>query len=198
MKDKPMSSDDNHVSMTVWCTLIPPDEMKKVVKFEDDLRNVNETYEDWLVSMRGKNVMGGDPGVLLDRIRILMINIGIACGMNRELAEDIQTIVSTHLRKRALEDVAEMKVDSADDMAIKETLSAFFTGLRFTRDIFPEEEIDKVTPEKVKTKKKGRLRGGGSKKVDRSKIVGRSLVESSNILEQLYKRLLSPDPWGDY
>ncbi|MHA2179647.1 MAG: hypothetical protein ACXAAK_14995, partial [Candidatus Thorarchaeota archaeon] len=66
-----MSSDDNHVSMTVWCSLIPPDEMKRVVKFEDDLRSVNQTYEDWLVSMRGKSVIGSDPGVLLDRIRIL-------------------------------------------------------------------------------------------------------------------------------
>jgi hypothetical protein len=184
--------------MTVWCTLIPPDEMKKVVEFEDDLRSVNATYEDWLVSMRGKNIGGSDPGVLLDRIRILMVNIGIACGMNRDLAEEIQNIVSTHLRKRALDDVAEMMGDSADDQAIRETLSAFFNGLRFTRDIFPKEEIAKVIPEKVKTKKKGILRGGGSKKVDSHKIVERALLESSNILKQLYMRLLSPDPWGDY
>jgi hypothetical protein len=193
-----MSSDDNHVSMTVWCTLIPPDEMKKVVKFEEDLRNVNETYEDWLVSMRGKSLVEGDTGVLLDRIRILMINIGIACGMNRNLAEEIQSIVATHLRMRALDHVAEIEGDSAEDLAIRETLSSFFTELRFTRDIFPEEEIDKVTPEKVKTKKKGKLRGGGSKKVNRNKIAKQALVESSNVLKHLYMRLLSPDPWGDY
>lgn len=184
--------------MAVWCTLIPPGEMKKVVQFEEDLRSVNETYEDWLVSMRGKNVAKDNPGVILDRIRILMINIGIACGMNRNLAEEIQAIVSTHLRKRALDDVAEMKGDSVDDLVIRETLSSFFTGLKFTRDIYPEEEIGKVTPEKVKTQKKGKLRGGGSKKVERSKIVQRALAQSSIILEQLYMRLLSPDPWGDY
>jgi len=198
MKVKHMSSDDNHVSMTVWCTLIPPDEMKKVVKFEDDLRSVNETYEDWLVSMRGKKLVEGDVGVLLDRIRILMINIGIACGMNRDLAEEIQSIVSKHLRSRALNHVAEMKGDSADDLAIRETLSEFFTGLRFTRDIFPEEEIGRVIPEKIKTKKKGMLRGGGSKKVDRSKIAGKAMVEVSDVLKHLYMRLLSPDPWGEY
>jgi hypothetical protein len=193
-----MSSDDNHFSMTVWCTLIPPDEMQKVVKFEDDLRNVNETYEDWLVSMRGKSFVGGNTGVLLDRIRMLMINIGIACGMNRNLAEEIQSIVSSNLRRRALNHVAEMSGESADDLAIRETLSAFFAELKFTRDIFPEEEIGKVTPEKVKTKKRGRIRGGSSEKVDRSKITEKALLESSNVLKRLYMRLLSPDPWGDY
>jgi hypothetical protein len=198
-----MSSDDNHVSMTVWCTLIPPDEMKKVVKYEDDLRSVNETYEDWLVSMRGKGVVGGDSGVLLDRIRMLMINIGIACGMNRDLAEEIQSILSRHLRKRALGLVSEMSGNSTDDVATRETLAAFFSELKFTRDIFPKEEIGKATPEKVKTTKKdskgslGKLRRK-SMKIDREKIVKKALLESSNVLKRLYMRLLSPDPWGDY
>ena len=161
-----MSSDDNHVSMIVWCTLIPPDEMGKLVKFEDDLRNVNQTYEDWLVSMRGKSFVGGDIGILLDRIRILMINIGISCAMNRDLAEEIQSILSTHLRKRALDFVDEMPGNSIEDLASKETLSAFFSDLKFTRDIFPEEEIGKVTPEKIKALKGsksalGKLRGKG-------------------------------------
>ena len=193
-----MSSDDNQLSMTVWCTLIPPDEMGKVVKYEDDLRNVNQTYEDWLVSMRGKSFVGGDTGVLLDRIRILMINIGIACGMNRDLAEEIHSILVVHLRKRALDLVSDMPVKSTEDLATKETLSTFFTDLKFTRDIFPEEEIGKVIPEKVKSPKKGKLRGKGSKKVDKEKIAGKALLESSNVLKRLYMRLLSPDPWGEY
>ncbi|MHA2026279.1 MAG: hypothetical protein ACW98U_10290 [Candidatus Thorarchaeota archaeon] len=193
-----MSSDDNHVSMTVWCTLIPPDEMKKVVKFEDDLRNVNQTYEDWLVSMRGKSFVGGDTGLLLDRIRILMINIGIACGMNRDLAEEIQSILVVHLRKRALNLVSDISGDSTENVATRETLSTFFTNLKFTRDIFPEEEIEKVTPEKVKIPKKGKLRGKASKKVNKEKVAEKALQESSNILKRLYMRLLSPDPWGDY
>ena len=116
MKVKHMSSDDNHVSMTVWCTLIPPDEMKRVVKFEDDLRSVNETYEDWLVSMRGKKLVEGDVGVLLDRIRILMINIGIACGMNRDLAEEIQSAV---LAKRAAKSEAGAGEDESGSSSAK-------------------------------------------------------------------------------
>ena len=199
-----MSSEDNHSSMTVWCTLIPPDEMGKLVKFEDDLRNVNQTYEDWLVSMRGKGFVGGDTGVLLDRIRILMINIGISCGMNRDLAEEIQSILSKHLRKRALNFVSAMAGNSTEDLATKETLSPFFTDLKFTRDIFPEEEIGKVTPEKVKVPKGNsksalrKLRRKTSKKVDRQRIAEKALVESSNVLKRLYMRLLSPDPWGEY
>jgi hypothetical protein len=187
--------------MTVWCTLIPPDEMKRVVKFEDDLRSVNQTYEDWLVSMRGKSVIGSDPGVLLDRIRILMINIGIACGMNRDLAEEIQSILVVHLRKRALDFVSDMSGDSKEDVATRETLSTFFTDLKFTRDIFPEEEIGRATPEKVKVSKKGKKGKFGrkrSQKVNKEKIAEKSLLESSNVLKRLYMRLLSPDPWGDY
>jgi len=199
-----MSSEDNHFSMTVWCALIPPDEIGKLVKFEDDLRNVNQTYEDWLVSMRGKGFVGGDTGVLLDRIRILMINIGISCGMNRDLAEEIQSILSKHLRKRALNFVSAMAGNSTEDVATKETLSTFFTDLKFTRDIYPEEEIGKATPEKVKAPKGiskgrfGKLRGKGSKKVDVEIIVKKALFESSNVLKRLYMRLLSPDPWGEY
>ncbi len=195
-----MSSDDNHVSMAVWCTLIPPDEMKKVIEFEDELRSVNQTYEDWLVSMRGKGIVGGDTGIILDRIRILMINIGIACGMNRDLAEEIQSILSTHLRNRALRIVDEMPDQSTDDVATKEALSAFFSDLRFTRDIFPEEEIERATPDKVKGKSKGSLsKLRGSKEiVNKEAIARRTLSESSNVLKRIYIRLLSPDPWGEY
>ena len=137
----------DHVPMMVWCTVIPPGELGKLVEFEDELIMVNQTYEDWLVSMRGMSLIGSDTGVLLDRIRILMINIGIACAMNRDLAEEIQTILSTNLRKRALAIVSELPEKSTEKLAVKETLSAFFSELRFTRDIFPEEEIEKVTPE---------------------------------------------------
>ena len=138
----PESSD--HFSMAVWCTLIPPGVMGKLVEFEEELVAINQTYEDWLVSMRGKSLIGSDTGVLLDRIRILMINIGIACAMNRDLAEEIQTILSTHLRKKALDIVSELQDGSTEKLAVKETLSAFFSELRFTRDIFPEEEIEKA------------------------------------------------------
>ncbi|MGY5855979.1 MAG: hypothetical protein RTS72_05215 [Candidatus Thorarchaeota archaeon] len=195
----------DHVPMTVWCTLIPPGEMGKLIEFEEELIMINQTYEDWLVSMRGKSLVGSDTGVLLDRIRILMINIGIACAMNRDLAEDIQTILSTNLRKRALSIVSELSDESTEKVAVKETLAAFFSELRFTRDIFPEEEIGKVIPEKVKPAgksgtKKGRLGKirGSTKTVNRQKASSAAVLESSNILKRIYMRLLSPDPWGDY
>jgi hypothetical protein len=188
--------------MTVWCTLIPPEEMESLVGFEEELQSVNQTYEDWLVSMRSKSLVGSDVGVLLDRIRMLMINIGIACAMNREAAEEIQAILSTNLRKKSLDLVSKLPDAPPEKLAVKETLIAFFSELRFTRDIFPEEDIGKVTPEKVEKKdaKKGRLGKlrGSTKKVDQQKVSTAAVLESSNILKRIYMRLLSPDPWGDY
>ncbi|MFW9962977.1 MAG: hypothetical protein ACFFCX_05425 [Candidatus Sifarchaeia archaeon] len=199
----------NHVQMTVWCTLIPPDEIGKLVEFEEELRMVNEAYEDWLASMRGKSLVGSNIGMLLDRIRILMINIGIACALNRELAEEIQSIVSSSLRKRALDIVYGLPDDPPDKMAVKEILSMFFEEIRFTRDIFPEEEIEKVTIEIVKPFGGGKGKGGmfgkilgstkaSSKTVDIQSTARDAIFESSNIIKRIYMRLLSPDPWGDY
>jgi hypothetical protein len=200
---------NDHVSMTVWCTLIPPGEIGKLIEFAEDLRTVNQTYEDWLVSMRGKSLVGSNTGVLLDRIRILMINIGIACAMNRDLAEEIQSILAVNLRKKALDIVSQMPEEPPEKLAIKETLFAFFSELKFTRDIFPEEEIGKVTPEKVKSSEKGEEKKGmfgkilgsvkgSSKTIDKKKTADAAVLESSNILKRIYMRLLSPDPWGDY
>ena len=164
----------NDVSMAVWCTLIPPDEMDKFAEYDDDLRSVSAAYEDWLVSMRGKSFIGADVGVLLDRIRILMINIGIACAMNRTLAEDVQSVVSDYLRKRALDIVGELKADSKEKAAVKETLAVFFQDLKFTRDIFPEEDVMGVIPVKVSLESgssKGRLGKLIGSKSKRTKIV---------------------------
>jgi len=196
----------NDVSMVVWCTLIPPDEMKKFSEYEDDLRSVSSAYEDWLASMRGKSFIGADVGVLLDRIRILMINIGIACAMNRTLAEEVQSVVSDHLRMRALEIVSELKANSEEKAAVKETLSIFFQDLKFTRDIFPEEDVMGVIPVTVSLKEEsskgllGKLIGSRSKKVsvDKENTLQAALLESSNVLKKIYLRLLSPDPWGTY
>lgn len=203
----PKTSD--HVPMTVWCTLIPPGEMGKIVEFEEELHMINQTYEDWLVSMRGKSLVGSDTGMILDRIRILMINIGIACALNRDLAEEIQSILSTNLRKRALDIVSQMPEEPLEKMAVKETLSTFFSDLRFTRDIFPEEEIGKATPEEVKAKSDGGAKKGmfgkilgsvrgSSETVDRQKTAKAAMLESANVLKRIYMRLLSPDPWGEY
>jgi len=200
------SSNDDRVSMTVWCTLIPPQEMGRFTEYVDDLRNVSQAYEDWLSSMRGKSFVGADIGVLLDRIRILMINIGISCGMNRVLAEEVQSVVSEHLRQRALLMIKGMPNDSQEKVAVKEALDAFFNDLKFTRDIFPEEDVRGVIPVMVSISSAssqglfGRLLGPRSKRVniDQEKTLQTALMEGSNILKKLYMRLISPDPWGEY
>lgn len=196
----------NDVSMAVWCTLIPPEEMDKFTQHEDDLRSVSAAYEDWLVSMRGKSLIGADIGVLLDRIRILMINIGIACATNRTLAEDVQSVVAHHLRIRALQIVEEINSDSKEKVAVKETLTLFFKDLKFTRDIFPEEDVMGVIPVNVSLESDtskgllGKLIGSRPKsvKVDKDDTLQASMLEGSNVLKKIYMRLLSPDPWGTY
>ena len=200
------TNNTDHVSMAVWCTLIPPDELDRFSKNENDLRSVSEAYEDWLVSMRGKSFVGTDVGVMLDRIRILMINVGIACAMDRPLAEEVQAVVSDSLRKRALEMVGKLPSDTIERIAVKETLALFFRDLKFTRDIFPEEDVRSIIPVKVSMfpdSSKGRmgtLVKLKSKKtnVDKEKTLQAALLESSNIMKKLYMRLLSPDPWGTY
>ena len=199
-------SNNDHVSMAVWCTLIPPEELDKFTEYTEDLRSVSQAYEDWLSSMRGKSFVGADIGVLLDRIRILMINIGIACAMNRALAEDVQGVVSDHLKARALALVDNLSYESKEQIAVKETLTSFFNDLKFTRDIFPEEDVKDVIPVKVSLTSEsstgllGRLVGAKSKKasVDLDKTLEAALMEGSNILKKLYMRLISPDPWGTY
>jgi hypothetical protein len=200
------SENTDHVSMAIWCTLIPPEELDRFSENEDGLRNVTEAYEDWLVTMRGKSFIGADVGVLLDRIRILMIDIGIACAMNRALAEEVQTVVSDHLRKRALLMVDKLPIDSIERVAVKETLTIFFRDLKFTRDIFPEEDVLGIIPVKVSITPEsskgvlGRLVKSKSKaaNVDKEQALQTALSESTNILKKLYMRLLSPDPWGMY
>jgi len=197
--------DIDNVSMVVWCTLLPPEELDQFSE-EDDLRSVSAAYEDWLASMRGKSIVGADVGVVLDRIRILMINIGIACAMDRALAEQVQSIVSDHLRKRSLKIVSELRADTKEKAAVKETLALFFKDLKFTRDIFPEEDVMSVIPVTVSLKGDsskgilGRLIGLKSKKVnvDKETTLQAALLESSNVLKKIYLRLVSPDPWGTY
>jgi len=194
----------DNVSMAVWCTLLPPEELNQFSD-EDDLRSVSAAYEDWLASMRGKSIVGADIGVVLDRIRILMLNIGIACALDRALAEQVQSVVSNHLKKRAHKIVSELQADTKDEVAVKETLVLFFNDLKFTRDIFPEEDVMGVIPVTVSLKgdsskgRLGKLIGLKSKvNVDKESTLQAALLESSNVLKKIYLRLVSPDPWGTY
>jgi hypothetical protein len=194
------SDDGNQVSMAVWCTLIPPEELSRFD--EEGLRIVNEAYEDWLTSMRKKQFTGTDTGILLDRIRILMINVGIACALDRGLAEEVQDVVSRHLRSRALDLVESLEESNSESRAVKETLAGFFREIRFTRDIFPEEELVAAAPDEMgnSSEKRGLLgRLLASKgSVDKQTISRLALAESTNIMKRIYMRLISPDPWGSY
>ena len=173
--------------MEVWCPLIPDNQIHSLLQFKDDLSKINEAYDDWRASMRGKESSSSKPGVFLDRIRMLMINVGISCARNRELAESVQSIVSEALRERALIKISKIPSKPPEKKAVKETLIAFFRNLKFTRDIYPLEEIRKWL---VLPKQKG------DKSSAKKKAVEDSLLQCASVLNRLYIRLLSPDPWG--
>lgn len=173
--------------MIVWCPLIPPNQIQRLLQHKDDLSKINEAYDDWRASMRGKEFVSVKPGVFLDRIRMLMINVGISCGRNRDLAESTQSILSEALRERALSIMSEMPSQTPKQKAVKETLIVFFKGLKFTRDIYPIEEIRECL---VLPKQKG------GKSSIKKQTVEESLRQCTGVLKRLYIRLLSLDPWG--
>lgn len=126
--------------------------------------------------------------------------------MDRALAEQVQSVVSDHLRKRSLKIVSELRTNTKEKAAVKETLALFFKDLKFTRDIFPEEDVMGLIPVTVSLKGDsskgllGKLIGLKSKKVnvDKERTLQAALLESSNVLKKIYLRLVSPDPWGTY
>ncbi|UCE11664.1 MAG: hypothetical protein JSW61_06980 [Candidatus Thorarchaeota archaeon] len=177
-----MPSKNDHVSMTVWCPLIPLEDIGKLVGHENELSRINGAYDDWRVSMRSKPLVGVDMGVLLDRIRMLMINVGIAGGQDRILASRVQSILSDALRNNALILIERMFPASEGLDQFRVVLNDFFTKLKFTRDIFPEEEMEKAVSKNVM--------GSGSG------AVKELLLQGTKVVKNLYIRLLSPDPWG--
>jgi hypothetical protein len=173
---------NDHVSMIVWCPLIPSEVIGKLVGHENELSRINGAYDDWRVSMKSKSLVGVDMGVLLDRIRMLMINVGIASGQDRMLANRIQSILSDALRSKALVLIERMFPDSEGFSQFRLTLNDFFTTLKFTRDIFPEEEMEKSL-----------VKADLGKNID---VVEELLLQGIKVVKNLYIRLLSPDPWG--
>ena len=199
----------NHVSMAVWCPIIPWERFGEVSQYEEDLPKITEAYDDWRAAMRTKSIIGVDVGVLLDRIRMLMIKIGVACSLNRSLAEIIQSIVSSCIRERALAIVEEMSSKTENNKTANLTLGNFFRTVRFTRDIDPIEEIQKAadmrstTAQPSKKKKTGRRirkkkqkEAEGQTLVLTQDIIKQILDSSSNVMKRIYMRLLTPDPWG--
>ena len=183
--------------MNVWCPIIPVENILDFSRQEKGLRKISEAYYDWCAVMRPKPLVGTSVGVLLDRIRMLMINMGIAVGQNRELAEAVQRIVSEKLRSGAVQIVSMMPTEPSEKMAIKKTLALFFARVKFTRDIDPAEEIRMSMPDPAS------LSAGqeADSHIDlmelRRSITKKSLEESANVVKRLYVRLLSPDPWGE-
>ncbi len=195
--------------MTVWCPIIPEENLLELSRHRKGLRMITNAYYDWCASMRPKTLDGITIGVLLDRIRMLMMNMGIAVGQDRELAEKVQKIVSQKLRTGALRLVSEVSAESAEKRAIKKTLALFFARVKFTRDIDPLEEIRASMPDltvlksEIAQEEQGTLpvTGEAGESSDYS-IVDLKLgltkavmVESTNVVVRLYTRLLSPDPW---
>ncbi|MGY5874320.1 MAG: hypothetical protein RTU30_01120 [Candidatus Thorarchaeota archaeon] len=199
-----MSSEDAGKSFPlIWCPVIPLDSLTELSIYEEELSKLSRFYDDWCASMRSKDIKGGDVGIYLDRIRMLMINIGVASGANRDFAEKAQSIISEALRRQILKSVSEMNAESDSMKIIKETLADFFSNLRFTRDIDPSEEIERSASASIgrSSGMLGKVRGlaGGTaegKEPSSSGFVRMALVEASRIVLRTYLRLLSPDPWN--
>ncbi len=166
-------------SLAVWCPLIPMNKLKTMVHHMVALEQVNARYDDWRASMRGKKIVGVHVGVLLDRVRILLMGIGIACAANRNLADTLQGIISDCLRKSCLDALDKVKDGKATDVVA--VIQKFLENLRFTRDIFPEEEIDKAAI------------AVGINMNQATRDLAMNL--SATILKAIYLQLLSPDPW---
>jgi hypothetical protein len=131
-----------------------------------------------------------------------MINVGISCGRNRILAELVQKILSKALREHALHILSKTASETPQQQAVKETLISFFTGLKFTRDIYPIEEIREhlVLPRSSSTSSGMVSKILSLQKEDisvKKKTVEDSLLQCTNVLKRLYIKLLSPDPWGE-
>lgn len=196
--------------MSVWCPLVPAEDLLGMGLYKRNLSDVSNAYYDWCASMRSKTLGTVTMGGLLDRIRMLMINVGIACGQNRELAEAVQSIVASNLRKGAARLVSKLPVGTQEEQTVKKTLAMFFARMKFTRDIDPKEEIRKAMPESVSIKSETDniaaspfdkiLPEGMSRDLDiddKIQIAKLAVQQGTEVVRTLYTRLLSPDPYGN-
>jgi hypothetical protein len=189
---------------SVWCPIIPLERVSELEGFDEELHRLADVYDDWAASMRGKSVKGGDLGIYLDRIRILMFKIGVASGTNRDFAEKAQSIISETLRDQVLRSVKSIWEDNKSKKVMKSILHAFFAEIRFIRDIDPVEEMEKaarkslsISPAKVigSLRKTLARRPAENETVD-EKYIRTAIVEATRIVLRSYMRLLSPDPWS--
>ena len=196
--------DDGRRVPLVWCPIIPLDEIEEFSDYERELENIANIFDDWSASMRGKSIKGGEIGIYLDRIRILMINIGIGSGTNRDFAENVQSIITNALRKQTLRSVESIWEDSGEKRILKDMLRLFFNEIRFTRDIDPLEEMEKIgvrvsasaPPKVLGSKRKSVARRPEPEITIEDKEIRTALVEATRIVLNSYLKLLSPDPWS--
>jgi hypothetical protein len=173
------SAENGGDPFAIWCPLIPMSKLQSLSHHFVELERVNGRYDDWRASMRSKKIVGVHVGVLLDRVRILLMGIGIACASNRNLADNLQAIISDCLRKSCLQSLE--KVKEGKDPNVVSVIKKFFEALRFTRDIYPEEEVEKAG-ESI-----------GIYLSPQHQTI--ALDISATIVKAVYIRLLSPDPW---
>lgn len=197
--------------LTVWCPIIPEEDLKKLSSQRKGLQEITDAFYDWQAVMRSKSIVGTTIGILLDRIRMLMINVGIAVGQNRSLAEEVQDIIATKLRTGSLSLLTDMESESPEDKLVKKTLAMFFAKVKFTRDIDPLEDIRASMPDletycsNLDAIDLFRMFGvtkaadiDESRYLDvRIKVTKMAMTGSTNVVKRLFLRLLSPDPWGN-
>ena len=197
--------------VTVWCPIIPEDDLKRLSSQRKGLQEISDAFYDWQAAMRGKSIVGTTIGILLDRIRMLMINVGIAVGQNRGLAEEVQDIIATRLRTGSLGLVTKMTAEGPEDKIVKKTLAMFFAKVKFTRDIDPLEDIRASMPNlrtfcsELDAIELFRMFGvakatdlDDSRYTDvRIKVTKMAMTGSTNVIKRIFLRLLSPDPWDN-
>ena len=197
--------------MDVWCPIIPFDQLCHIEGDDDEFVRINSEYDDWKAIMRTKSMVGATTGIMLDRIRMMLMGIGVACAQNRELAITVQGILTDGLRLNARRIIDDMPPERVDNVT-KSVLSSFFDRLMFTRDIIPEDDMQEAasTAKMVDSGSKSGASGGKLKRFFRKKetktetpikvdnaLIQKALFETTNVLKRIYMRLLSPDPWGE-
>jgi hypothetical protein len=140
-----------------------------------------------------------------------MINVGIAVGQNRSLAEEVQDIIATKLRTGSLGLVTTMTAEGPEDKIVKKTLAMFFAKVKFTRDIDPLEDIRASMPDlkdfcsDLDALDRFQMFGvtkatdlDDSRYADaRIKVTKMAMAGSTNVIKRIFLRLLSPDPWSN-
>ncbi len=178
------SNDDNHVSMRVWFSLLPEEDLRTIKDNEVYLEKINNAFDEWKAMMRAKPFMGTRIGVIFDRIRMLMINIGIASEQNRRVAEAVQEMLSKRLKQSAIDIINGITREIIEKKLVKEVLIEFYRSVKFTRDNDPEYEIEELIRKRTN-------------RDDIDPIVDVAIKEGTNVIKRVYMRLLSPNPWND-